>query len=481
MNIILRPYQTESIRLLRESFRTNKRVLLVLPCGSGKTIIFSQMVKMAFDKNNQVIIATDRIELLTQTLDAISQHGISPQIITAKTKTFSPHAIVTICMVETLTRRIKEWAKDFYSPKLLIIDEAHLGNFFKLIDAFPQAKCIGATATPIHKKLSLYYSDIVANTDISELISCGHLAPCKAFMMQDDLSDIKIKGDEYEEKSLFAHYNKSKLYHGVVEKYKEKTPNKKSLVYCVNISHSLKMTEEFNLAGIHAECVTSETPMDERKRILNDFARGYFKILVNCGCLTKGYSESSVEVVIINRATKSTVLWIQMCGRGSRPHPNKPFFTCLDFGNNHIEHGLWQQDREWDLKPPNKKKKTGVMPIKSCPKCSAVLPASTIKCPYCGCIMERKTNALLNGVLVEIASNVPEGLQGKRVSELSVDDLIKLHKVNKYKRTFLWRVLRAKGLDAVSEYANKVGYRNGWIWNQGQKLEDCKYHDYILK
>ena len=477
--ITLRPYQIQSIELLRESFKKNRRILLVLPTGAGKTLIFAQMVKMAYDKGTRVLVATDRIELFSQTLDAISRHNINPQIITAKTKSFFPDAPVTIAMCETLSRRIKKWKDINYSPNLLICDEAHKGNFFKLLDAFPQASVIGATATPINKKIHLYYTDIINDIDVNELIELGYLCQAKSYQMQDSFDDIPVQRGEFVEKQLFVHFDKKKLYDGCVQKYLEKTPNQKALVYCVNIEHSVKMCEEFNKAGIKSFCITSKTPMNERKKIIKEYTDNQFYVLVNCGCLTHGVDIPEIKVIIMNRATMSLVLFLQCIGRGSRPTPTKKEFTILDFGGNFTRHGLYQTHREWDLNPP-KKKKQGVSPVKSCPKCDYMMHASLMKCPECGYIFPKPSHELKNGEMVEIKSWIPEELKGRLISTLGVTELVKLGKSGAVSKPFIWRVVRSKGFQAISDYAWNAGYANGWAFHQQKEINNCKFRDRVL-
>ena len=288
------------------------------------------MIRAAYEKGTKTLVLTDRIELFAQTMAAIANHKIVPQILQANTKIFHPEAPITMGMVETIKRRMKKWNGE-YKPELLILDESHKGNFFPVIDALPDSHVIGATATPIHKLLYKYYTNIVQNIDIPELVEKGYLCRCRAFQMQADVSDIKISHGEFEEKSMFAHFNKKMLYVGVVDKYKEKLFGKKTLVFSVNIEHTYKMKDEFNRAGIQCEAVTSETPPADRKRILSAFEAGAFPVLSNCGILVNGFDCPSIEGIIINRATMSLALWLQMQGRGSRPHPGKDYFTTLDF------------------------------------------------------------------------------------------------------------------------------------------------------
>jgi superfamily II DNA or RNA helicase len=470
-----RPYQTDAIQLLRAGFAQHKRQVLCLPTGAGKTIIFSEIVRLAAEKKTTTLILTDRIELFSQTFKAIQSTGITPyQIHAANKARIHDTALVYVGMVETVARR-----ELTFTPSLIIIDEAHKGNFNKVIDAYPDAKIIGATATPTGKHFFKYYTNIVNNIDIPELISQRYLSPCKAFQMQDDFSDLQVKAGEFTEQSLFNHFDKKNLYSGVVDEYLQRCEGKKTLVFNVNIEHAQNMNIEFNERGVRSEVITSKTSKHERERILLAFKQGLFPVLNNCGILTTGYDEPSIECVIMNRATTSVALWLQCCGRGSRIYPGKEFFTVLDFGMNHNRLGMWNEPREWKLKP-EKKKREGIAPVKKCPECDAMLAASIMFCPYCQHEFKVTEKDFKTGVMVEILPHVPTALKGKRISDLSIDELIELEKAKKYKATFIWRVLRSMGEDALSRYAQKRGYKSGWVYNQKKQILQSNYHNYIL-
>lgn len=465
--ITLRDYQGASIEALRENFRRIKRQLLVLPTGAGKTVIFSEMARRAAQRGTQVLILTDRIELFGQTFKHLAGHSLAPQRIDADSRIFSPDAPLSVGMVETVNNRRKRGKMAGYAPKLIVCDEAHKASFFKIIDAFPEALVIGCTATPTHKKLHLYYSDIVAVIDTPELIERGYLARCRAFQMQDDFSDVPVVRGEFEEKKLFAHFNKPRIYSGFIDKWKATCPSAKTLVFCVNIRHAEATCAEIRAAGIAAEVVTSKTPSEERRRILAAHAAGLFPILVNCGILTTGYDDPSLQCVSVLRATMSLSLWLQMAGRGGRIYPGKEEFFLLDFGMNHTRHGLWHEPREWTLEPPAaRKKKKGAAPIKACPKCTAMLHASAMTCEFCGHKFDKKSAEIKEGVLVEVGANTPPEIKGRRISELTIPELITLQSVKRFSKPFVWRVIRARGEAAVNAYADAMKYKTEWIQKQ---------------
>jgi len=472
----LREYQKDAIKQIQDSFKKHKRTVLCLPTGSGKTVIFSQMVYLAACSGTPTLVLTHRTELFEQTFKAIERHGIKIQRIEAKTKVLDSTSLVSVAMVETIERRLKKGFE--IEPKLIIIDEAHFGNFTKLINHFSNSYIIGATATPVGKHFFQYYTHIVEPVPLSFLIENKYLCDYKGYQMQDDFSDVKKSRGEFDESSLFMHFDKPELYSGVIEKYILHCNGQKALIFNCNIEHSENTTRAFNDVGIESYSITSRTSKEERKRILADFEIGKFKVLNNCGVLTTGYDCPTIEVIIVNRATLSLPLWLQMCGRGSRRTESKNMFTVLDFGKNHERHGMWSEDRDWRLRPPKEKKTEKAPPTKDCPNCGAILPASVRKCPHCEYefFSEDTATQLKDGVLVEVTKKT---YVGKKISQCTIEELIQMQKTNKFKAAFIWRIIRSRGNIELRYYAKLMDYSRGWIWHQEQEHNN-EFTDYTI-
>jgi superfamily II DNA or RNA helicase len=323
----LRQYQEQSVKGLSEGFKEHQRQVLCLPTGAGKTIVFSSIVEQAARRGTVTLVLTDRTELFKQTVKALGKFKIVVEEISPKRKQVYKGATVYVGMVETLKRR-KELL-DELPIKLIICDEAHKQNFNTILDAFPEAFTIGATATPVGKHFYKYYSNIVHPIDVPELVDNGFLVPCKPFQMVDDFSDLEVKRGDYTTKSLGEHFQKTTIYDGVVQWWKQKAMGKKTIVFNCSIEHSETVTEFFNNAGISSESITSKTSPEERKRILEAFSSGAFSVLNNCGILTTGYDEPTIGCVILNRATESLPLFLQMIGEAQGLLMGKQVFYQL--------------------------------------------------------------------------------------------------------------------------------------------------------
>jgi len=440
----LRHYQSESLNLIRKAFTQGlKSLILCVPTGGGKTVIFTTLTSLSIAKGKKVMIICDRKELIGQAEYNLNRLGLYPTIIAPGYKQIKNNCY--LASVDTLTRR------ELPAVDLIIIDEAHKQTFDKIIlkyrDSPHNPFIIGATATPLRtgKQRSLHevYNKIIEPVTIDDLLKQSYLVPCITYAAKEDFSNVKITGNDYNNAALYEQFNKSRLYAGVIDKYKTHAEGKKTLVFNVNIEHSKKMVSEFLAAGYSAKHLDGATPKKERGQILEDFKNGKFLILSNCSVLTTGYDEPSIEAVIINRATKSLPLYLQMTGRGSRIHENKSNFIVLDMGSNVYEFGLWEEPRTWQI-VKERRKTNGVAPVKLCPVCEAMNHASARICFECKEPFKIKAKALLQGDFIEVK-------KGLRNSERGAGKVFNPNTATK---------------EQLKIYALKKGYKPAWVYVQ---------------
>lgn len=414
-----RKYQdTHSNDIIRLLSRHNN-VCAQLPTGGGKTVEFSKIAYRFYHKTSKsVIILVHREELLWQTKATIEQmFNIKCSVIVAGT-TWLDYCPVYIGMVESTYKRFERLPEDI---GLVIIDECHNASFNKLLRLFTKQYVIGFTATPksSSKKepLNKYYGDIAVGPQISELIEMGKLCRNVTRSPRDVVDRAHLAIDttgEFAINSMAAEFLKTRFVMSTVSAYMQYSAGKKAICYNVNIAHSLEVTKLFNFMDIPCKHVDGETPSNERAEIFKWFKETPGSVLCNVGVATMGFDEPTIETVIINRCTTSMPLWLQMCGRGSRPinedwvfnnqdkypYPvdTKELFTIIDMGGNAINHGDWCDERDWYQifhnpdRPGN-----GVAPVKECPNCNGIVHAATLRCPLkmptgedCGYIFNRK-------------------------------------------------------------------------------------------
>lgn len=454
-----------------------KRIVLCAPTGSGKTYMFSYMAKKHIKRGGRVIVFTHRSELLTQAGGSFEKFGLEPEFIQAGTKQDLTKPL-HVAMVETFNRRKEDYALFLQQKTLIIFDEAHLQNFTKILDAIPDsAIVIGATATPYrpHNKVQMgdFYQSIVQELDTQDVIDLGKLTPAKSYGIPIEMKGLKKKGDDYDTSN---YYEENKTYIGVVKNWEIHSKNEKTILFSSNIKSSKEVCQEFILKGYQAKHIDGKTGKNKRREILEWFNSTPNAILCNCGILTAGFDQPDIRTVILYRATTSLPLFLQMCGRGSRLAPNKTHFKILDFGNNIQRLGFWEDRRAWKLRYEKKTKKEQAPPVKICPKCDAINPASAKKCIICEWEFPKPKPTKEEVILQELKKIQT---QGKYLSELTLEELITLQNAKKYKSSFIWRVVRTRGKEELIKYTSLMNYSDGWYYRQTQ--EEVGHSNFIVK
>jgi superfamily II DNA or RNA helicase len=377
--MILRPYQERFINNISAKLRIHRKVVAQLATGGGKTVCFAAICDRYCAKSTQdVLILVHREELLTQACKAIN---LPVQKVIAGMKSI-PHARVYVAMVESAHKRLHL----FENIGMVIVDECHIGNFTKVIDHFQEPFIIGFTATPLAAKktnpLRNYFTDIVCGIDIPDLIEEGFLCPEQTYSARDivDRKYLKMKGGDFDQGQMANMYKDPKFVITTLKAYKEYAINTKTLIFNCNVEHSKAVNAAFIEQGFNSRHLDADSP--DRVEVLEWFANTPNAILNNVGIATTGFDQPDIQTVIVNKATASMPLWLQMCGRGSRPHPTKLSFNIIDLGANCSVHGLWSLPRDWHyiFHHPDKPKTGGVAPVKECPKCGAIHHTAKMVC-----------------------------------------------------------------------------------------------------
>lgn len=418
-----RQYQADAIEDVVRNLSKHKNVLLQLATGGGKTVIFSQLAHRFYQKTGKkTLILVHREELMQQSQATMeSMFGEKMSLIKAGTR-WVDFAPAYIGMVESVYKRLDSIIADDMNIGLVIIDEAHNASFNKIIRHFTKEFIIGVTATPLSSSkkepMNKYYNSLVTGPSIKTLIRMGFLAQNITRSPTEVVDKAKLSiastGD-YDIAGMAAEFMKTRYVMSTVSAYRRFSRGKKAIVYNVNVAHSLEVTDYFNDLDIPCKHVDGTTPEDERAKIFKWFHDTKGAVLCNVGVATMGFDAPTCETIIVNRATTSMPLWLQMCGRGSRPiteewikenqykypYPiqKKDKFQIIDMGGNCISHGDWSDDRDWHYIFNNPEiPKDGVAPVKECPQCGCYVHAATIQCKVivpetdeiCGYIFNRK-------------------------------------------------------------------------------------------
>jgi superfamily II DNA or RNA helicase len=527
--INLYDYQTEAVSQVRSAMEKHyKHILVQSPTGSGKTVIFSHIVAEMKKKGKRALIITDRVELLFETGGTLQQFGLKPfHILAGQMVEPSMQYQVYVAMSQTLRRRIGMWPRFWKSFDLVIMDECHKQEF----NPYFENNCFdchvfGFSATPVRsgkmRQLSEDYEIMIEGLQVPELIKRGKLVKDNYYGVESvalDHAKYNSEGD-YAENWLYERFNKTELYAGVVENWQKICPDTVTLVFCVNIQHTIQTCKAFNDAGIKAKFLVSDVSKPQlpehategqivryerhlkeyetyveaygnysgnRETVIRQWKDHKFEVLCNAGILTTGFNRRDIETIVVNRATVSVALWLQMIGRGSRPYPGKKFFNILDFGGNGARLGYYNQMRQWSLTHESKQG-DGAVPVKECGKdnkadergntgCQAYVFVSADICPYCGYVFKKEKPEKF-AELVEI--NYLEDITPINKLHAEFKKLERMAEDRGYKQAWVIpQIINKHGSEGLRQYSEYKGYLSGWYWQTKQRFANLieKYEE----
>lgn len=354
--LTLRPYQTEALASVRDAYKAGKRrVLVSLPTGTGKTVVFAHFPSV-FKMKKRLLVLAHREELLLQAEDKF--RSVSPELVVGieQASARAPAgAQVIVASVQTLARsprRLTQLTPDDFS--IIVVDEAHhavaksyrrILEHFGLFETQPERLLVGFTATPRrgdHQGLGDVFEEVCFARDMRQMIDDGHLAPVVGWRTDTGLSldQVQRRRGEFVESQLARAVNTTERNALIVRAWQEFAAGRRTIVFCVDVAHARDMQRAFSTSGVRAGAVWGDLSREERQAVLKRFAVGEIDVITNCNLLTEGFDEPRVDCVIMARPTHSKLLYAQMLGRGTRLHPDKSDLVVLDVVDNSSTHHL---------------------------------------------------------------------------------------------------------------------------------------------
>ena len=343
MAMELRPYQEEARRSVEDQWLAGtRRTLLVLPTGTGKTIVFAKITEDMVRQGSHVLILAHRGELLNQAADKIKKAtGLGCSVEKAEETCEGSWYSVTVGSVQSMQRenRLHRFSPDKFD--VIIIDEAHHAvsdGYQKVLQYFDRSKVLGVTATPDRgdmRNLGEYFDTLAYEYTLPKAIKEGYLTPIKALTvpLKLDISMVGMQSGDFKAGEIGTALDP--YLHQIAEEMKTYCADRKTVVFLPLIKTSQKFCGILNDVGFRAAEVNGES--SDRVEILQDFEAGKYNVLCNSMLLTEGWDCPSVDCIIVLRPTKIRSLYSQMVGRGTRLHPGKKELLLVDF--------LWMTER----------------------------------------------------------------------------------------------------------------------------------------
>lgn len=341
----LRPYQAQAIEAVLGARRSGLRRLLVcLPTGAGKTVIFSRLAQLA---QRQVLVLAHREELLQQAKEKLQRVlGTEGTVsIERGDERGAADAKVLVCSIrslheERLARVVRE--RDL---GLVIYDECHHApaddnlRVLRQLGAFDAAwtgTLLGFTATTARgdgKGLDQVFERMVFSRSLPQLIDDGYLAKLRGFRISTnaDLTRLSGRGADFDADELSEAVDIEERNALVGRSIQELSRDRRTIAFCVTVNHARNLSRALNALGVASGIVHGDMPGEERARALAAFRAGRLQVMCNVAVLTEGFDDPGVSCIAMARPTRSEGLYAQCVGRGTRLHPGKADCLILDF------------------------------------------------------------------------------------------------------------------------------------------------------
>ena len=345
----LRPYQQQARDAIHAEWDAGRtRTLLVLPTGTGKTIVFASVAADQVRAGDRVLILAHRGELLEQAADKLQRStGLISAVEKADATCLNTWFRVVVGSVQTLQRsaRLERFPRDYFGT--IIIDEAHhaiTDGYRRILDYFESAKVLGVTATPDRgdmRNLGEVFDSLAFEYKLTDAIKEGYLCKIMAqtIPLKLDISSVTMSGGDYAVGDLGTALDP--YLEQIAAEMAGRCKGRKTVVFLPLIKTSQKFRDLLNAHGFRAAEVNGQS--DDLREVLADFDAGKYNVLCNSMLLTEGWDCPSVDCVVVLRPTKVRSLYSQMVGRGTRLSPGKTDLLLLDF--------LWMTDKHELCRP----------------------------------------------------------------------------------------------------------------------------------
>lgn len=341
----LRPYQREAVAaVIAARKRGVRRQVVVLPTGAGKTVIFARLARIA---KRPVLVLAHRSELLEQARDKIARAlGDADAVAIEQADRRAPPGVkVVVASLRSLhddrLRRVVAERR----PGLVIYDECHHAvaednqRVLRALGAFEpgwDGTLLGFTATPQRADgvpLERVFEEIVYSRLLPEMIRDGWLVGLRGYRIATaaDLTALGAGGQDFVVDELAEAVDIEGRNALVARSLQELARDRRSIVFCVTVAHARRLAAALTEVGLPAAVLHGELPADARADLLRRFRAGQLAALTNVAVLTEGFDDPEVSCVAMARPTKSSGLYAQCVGRGTRPFPGKKDCLILDF------------------------------------------------------------------------------------------------------------------------------------------------------
>lgn len=359
--------------------RGQKRLLLVMATGTGKTYTAFQIVYRLLKSEtvHKVLYLADRNMLVDQSIEQ-DFAPLQKNIHKINVKNDNPNTITSYEVYFSLYQQLvgdddKEHFRELFQPDffdLIIVDECHRGSakeesrWRRVLEYFSDAIQIGMTATPKETKyisnLS-YFGEPVYTYSLKEGIDDGFLAPFKVINITTNIGEgwrpqkgqLDIYGNEIPDR---IYTNSDYDYNIIIEdrirevaqeitRYLKSTDRMaRTIVFCATEDAALRMRDM--LAQLNRDMVKKNPDYVVRITGSDEIGKGKIKqfssvtqkypvIATTSKLLSTGADCKMTKLIVLDEMIGSMTEFKQIIGRGTRlrEKEGKTHFAVMDFRN----------------------------------------------------------------------------------------------------------------------------------------------------
>jgi superfamily II DNA or RNA helicase len=351
-----RPYQRAAIDAIVKARRTGTtRPAVVLPTGAGKTVVFAHDIAewRSRHPDMRAVVLAHRTELIEQAAGKL--HAVAPNMRIGIVKATQNQTLADVVVGSVQTLRNERRLRQLHDVGLVVVDECHhatADSYLKILDRLGCMRddhpvpAVGFTATMVRgddAALGSVWQDVVYTRTIAEMIRDGFLVRPRGIRVKvEDLdwSRVRKSRGDYSEHDLGEALENSMAPEAIAKAYLEHAPTRPGVLFAPTVASAALIADAMSAAGFSTGLIHGETPKEERRRTLRDFAEGRIQVLANCMVLTEGWDAPIASCAVIARPTCHKGLYVQMVGRVLRTWPGKGDALVLDITGASQRHAL---------------------------------------------------------------------------------------------------------------------------------------------
>ena len=321
-----------------------KKALLISATGTGKTYL------SAFDVRNfnprRALFIVHREQIANQAMDSFKNvfgDTRSMGILSGSSKDTDKDFLFSTVQTLSKDEVMQSFSKDEFD--YIIIDEVHKAgaiSYQKIVNYFEPQFLLGMTATPERTDdfdiFKMFDHNVAYEIRLQQALEEDLLCPFHYF----GVTDITVNGNTLDDTTDFKYLIGDERVNHIINKinfYGYCGDKVRGLVFCSDKKEAWELSSRFNERGFRTLALTGENSQQEREeaieRLEQEENSNCLDYIFTVDIFNEGVDIPAVNQVVMLRATKSSIIFVQQLGRGLRKQNTKEYVVIIDFIGNY--------------------------------------------------------------------------------------------------------------------------------------------------